>query len=45
MTALTELQITYLVKVLAKPELGGNIILSELLTIMENFGLHDNDEF
>jgi hypothetical protein len=31
------------VKVLAKPEIGGNIILLELMTIMENFGLHENE--
>lgn len=28
---------------LAKAEIGGNIILLELMTIMENFGLHENE--
>jgi len=34
----------FAVKVLAKPELDGAILLVELLTIMENFGLYDEDD-
>jgi hypothetical protein len=30
------MEITYLMKVLSKPELEGNILLLELLQIMEN---------
>lgn len=31
-------------RVLTKPELDGNIVMSELLQIMENLGLYDDDE-
>lgn len=44
MTELSETQVSYLLKILSKEELDGNILLQELLTIMENFGLHDEDE-
>ena len=40
-TDLTEKQVNYLLKVLAKPELDGAIFLTELNQIMENFGLFD----
>lgn len=41
---LTKIEIQYLMKVLSKPELDGNILLQELLQIMENFGLSGEDE-
>lgn len=41
---ITEEQMFFAVKVLAKPELDGAILLVELLTIMENFGLYDEDD-
>jgi len=44
MTELSETQVSYLLKILSKEELDGNILLQELLTIMENFGLNDEDE-
>jgi len=33
-----------LLRVLSKPELDGNILLGELLTIMQNFGLSDESD-
>jgi len=33
-----------LLRVLTKPELGKNIVMSELLQIMENLGLYDDDD-
>ena len=42
---LEEYEVAYLLKVLVKEEFGGVIMLSELLQIMENFGLYDDDEF
>jgi len=41
---LSESEVTYLLKVLSKNELDGAIMLQELQTIMENFGLYDDDE-
>ena len=35
---------TYLLRVLSKSELEGNILLAELLQIMQNFGLSDDPE-
>jgi len=34
-------EITYLLRVLSKPEFENSIVLQELLMIMENFGLND----
>lgn len=41
---LSESEVTYLLKVLSKNELDGAIMLQELLTIMENFGLYDDQD-
>jgi len=37
-------EISYLLKVLQKPELEGAILMQEFLQIMENFGLYDDEE-
>jgi hypothetical protein len=34
-------EITYLLKVLCKPELENQILMQEFMQIMENFGLYD----
>jgi len=39
---LQEIEISYLLKVLSKPELDGAILMQEFLQIMENFGLYDD---
>lgn len=39
---LTEKEIAYLIRVLAKPELEGAIVMHEFLQIMENMGLYDD---
>lgn len=41
---LQKIEITYLMKVLSKPELEGNILLLELLQIMDNIVLTENPE-
>lgn len=41
---LQKIEITYLMKVLSKPELNGNILLLELLQIMDNIVLTENPE-
>ena len=41
---LEEKEITYLLRVLTKPELDGAILVEELLQIMENFGLYDEGQ-
>lgn len=41
---LQKIEVTYLMKVLSKPDLEGNILLQELLQIMENFGLSGEAE-
>lgn len=41
---LKEIEVTYLLKVLSKSELDGNIMLEELLQIMANFGLYDEED-
>ena len=39
---LREQEITYLLKVLCKPELENQILMQEFMQIMENFGLYDD---
>ena len=44
----SEMEAACLLKVLAKPELDGSVILNEFILIMENFGipaLTDEDEY
>ena len=41
---LEEKEITYLLRVLTKPELDGAILVEELLQIMENFGLYEDGQ-
>ena len=44
----TEMEVACLMKVLAKPELDGAVILNEFVLIMENFGvpvLSEEDEY
>jgi len=41
---LTEKEVTYLMRVLTKPELSGAIVMPEFLQIMENLGLYENEE-
>lgn len=44
----SEMEAACLLKVLAKPELDGSVILNEFILIMENFGipaLADEDEY
>lgn len=40
---LEEKEVSYLLRVLTKPELDGAILVEELLQIMENFGLYDEE--
>ena len=40
---LTEKEVTYLMRVLTKPELDGAIVMPEFLQIMENLGLYEED--
>ena len=40
----SEKEITYLLRVLTKPELDGAILVEELLQIMENFGLYEDGQ-
>lgn len=45
---ITEMEVACLMKVLAKPELDGSVILNEFVLIMENFGvpvLSEEDEY
>ena len=45
---ITEMEATCLMKVLAKPELDGAVILNEFILIMENLGIpavSDEDEY
>ena len=41
---LEEKEVSYLLRVLTKPELDGAILVEELLQIMENFGLYDEGQ-
>lgn len=41
---LEKIEVTYLLKVLSKPELDGAILMQEFLQIMENFGLYDDGQ-
>ena len=41
---LTEKEVSYLMRVLTKPELSGAIVMPEFLQIMENLGLYENEE-
>ena len=41
---LEEKEVSFLLRVLTKPELDGAILVEELLQIMENFGLYDEGE-
>jgi len=41
---LRDIEVSYLLKVLKKPELDGAILMQEFLQIMENFGLYDDGQ-
>ena len=41
---LQPIEVNYLLKVLSKPELDGEILMQEFLEIMKNFDLYDEDD-
>ena len=41
---LEEIDVACLMRILTKPDIENAILLQELIIIMENFGIHDNNQ-